>query len=173
MMSTALLLGLIWSGLWMAYLYVIMKCFPWEMLHDYPEDVRKASTLPEPTRKQKRNAKIFSGIGSIIIFGALILFGLLRFRAERADFLTLFWFLFIIAMSWNGVDLLVMVSRAHRVSRTAHGNGLASGLHGAPGMADYSRYGKLQQLRRLWSSFQRLPDWLRLYDFNGTALCRG
>lgn len=87
------------------------------MLHDYPEDVRKASTLPEPTGKQKRNAKIFSGIGSIIIFGALILFGLLRFRAERADFLTLFWFLFIIAMSWNVVDLLVMVSRAHRVRK--------------------------------------------------------
>ena len=75
MMSTALLLGLIWSGLWIAYLYVIMKCFPWEMLHDYPEDVRRASTLPEPTGKQKRNAKIFSGIGSIIIFGALIFAG--------------------------------------------------------------------------------------------------
>ena len=67
MMRTALLLGLIWSGLWMAFLYVIMKYFPWEMLHDYPEDVRKASTLPEPTRKQKRNAKIFSGIGSILL----------------------------------------------------------------------------------------------------------
>ena len=64
-MDTALSLGLIWSGLWMAYLYVIMKCFPWEMLHDYPEDVRRASTLPEPTGKQKRNAKIFSGIGCI------------------------------------------------------------------------------------------------------------
>jgi hypothetical protein len=49
MMSTALLLGLIWSGLWMAFLYMIMKYFPWKMLHDYPEDVRKASTLPEPT----------------------------------------------------------------------------------------------------------------------------
>ena len=34
-MSMTLLLGLIWSGLWIAYLYVIMKCFPWEMLHDY------------------------------------------------------------------------------------------------------------------------------------------
>ena len=113
-MGTALSLGLIWSGLWMAYLYVIMKCFPWEMLHDYPEDVRRASTLPEPTGKQKRNAKIFSGIGSIIIFGALILFGLLRFHAERADFLTLLWFLFIIAMSWNVIDLLVMESRAPR-----------------------------------------------------------
>ena len=67
MMSIALLLGLIWSGLWMAFLYVIMKYFPWEMLHDYPEDVRKASTLPEPTGKQKRNTKIFGGIGSVII----------------------------------------------------------------------------------------------------------
>ena len=108
MIGTSLLLGLIWSGLWMVFIYVIMKCFPWEMLHDYPEDVRKASTLPEPSRRQKRNAKIFSGIGSIIIFGALILFGLLRFHAERADFRTLFCFLFIIAMSWNVIDLLVM-----------------------------------------------------------------
>ena len=116
-MSMALFLGLIWSGLWIAYLYVIMKCFPWEMLHDYPEDVRRASTLPEPTGKQKRNAKIFSGIGSIIIFGALIAFGVLRFRTERTGFITLFWFLFIIAMSWNVVDLLVMVSRAHRVRK--------------------------------------------------------
>ena len=107
-MGAALLLGLVWSGLWMAFLYVIMKRFPWEMLHDYPEDVRKASTLPEPTRKQKRNAKIFSGIGSIIIFGALIAFGLLRFCEERVGFVTLFWFLFIIAMSWNVFDLLVM-----------------------------------------------------------------
>ncbi len=107
-MRTALFSGLIWSGLWMAYLYVIMKCFPWEMLHDYPEDVRRASALAEPTGKQKRNARIFSGIGSIIIFGALILFGLLRFRAERAGFITLFRFLFIIAMSWNVIDLLVM-----------------------------------------------------------------
>ena len=42
MMSCALLPGLIRSGLWMASVYVIMKCYPWEMLHDYPEDVRKA-----------------------------------------------------------------------------------------------------------------------------------
>ena len=65
MMSTALLLGLIWSGLWMAYLYVIMKCFPWEMLHDYPEDVRKASTLPEPTRKLM--ALLFAGVDYAIL----------------------------------------------------------------------------------------------------------
>ena len=108
MMSISLLLGLIWSGLWMVFIYVIMKCFPWEMLHDYPEDVRKASTLPEPTGKQKRNAKVFSGIGAIIIFGALIAFGLFRFFTESIGFITLFCFLFIIAMSWNVMDLMVM-----------------------------------------------------------------
>ena len=70
--------------------------------------------------------------------------------------------------------VLVSVHHCDELERgRSSGHGLASGLHGAPGMADYSRYGKLQQLQRLWSTFQRLPDWLRLYDFNGTALCRG
>ena len=55
MIHTALAEGLLWSGLWMAYLYMIMKFFPWEMLHDYPEDVRKASTLPVPDKEQKRS----------------------------------------------------------------------------------------------------------------------
>jgi len=32
MMSISLLLGLIWSGLWMVFIYVIMKCFPWHRL---------------------------------------------------------------------------------------------------------------------------------------------
>ena len=40
--------------------------------------------------------------------GTALSLGLLRFHAERADFLTLLWFLFIIAMSWNVIDLLVM-----------------------------------------------------------------
>ncbi|MBQ9157276.1 MAG: hypothetical protein IJ137_10910 [Eubacterium sp.] len=108
MIKTALIEGLVWSGLWMFFVYVIMKCFPWEMLHDYPEDVRKASKLSEPDSRQKRNAKIFSGIGSIIIFGALILFGLTYFRNGKAEFSMIFCFLFIIAMSWNVIDLLVM-----------------------------------------------------------------
>ena len=108
MIHTALAEGLLWSGLWMAYLYMIMKFFPWEMLHDYLEDVRKASTLPVPDKEQKRKARIISGIGSVIIFGALIVFGLLQFHAEKTGFMSLFCFLFIIAMSWNVIDLLVM-----------------------------------------------------------------
>lgn len=65
MIRSALIEGLIWSVLWIIYVYIIVVRFPWEMLHDYPEDIRKASFLPEETPAQKRNAKLFSAIGSI------------------------------------------------------------------------------------------------------------
>ena len=44
MILTAIIEGLIWSVLWMIYVYILVKMFPWEMLHDYPEDIQKAST---------------------------------------------------------------------------------------------------------------------------------
>ena len=108
MIMTAFAEGLIWSVLWILYVYLIMRYFPWMMLHDYPEDVRKASTLPEPTDTQNRNAKIFSAVGSLLIFGSLLAFGLLRFHENKASLLTIFTFLLIIAMCWNVIDLLVM-----------------------------------------------------------------
>ena len=49
MVITALIEGLIWSVLWIIYVYVFVTKYPWEMMHDYPEDIQKASTLPEPT----------------------------------------------------------------------------------------------------------------------------
>ena len=48
MIKVALAEGLIWSVLWIIYVYILVTKFPWEMLHDYPEDIQKASTLPEP-----------------------------------------------------------------------------------------------------------------------------
>ena len=130
-MSMALLLCLIWSGLWIAYLYVIMKCFPWEMLHDYPEDVRRASTLPEPTGKQKRKDIQRNRIDHYLrstdsVWPSPFPCGEGRFS--------------------NAV--LVSVHHCDELERgRSSGHGLASGLYGAPGMADYSRYGKLQQLQ--------------------------
>ena len=35
MIRTALIEGVIWSVLWMIYVYIIVVRFPWEMLHDY------------------------------------------------------------------------------------------------------------------------------------------
>ena len=108
MICTALIEGVIWSVLWIIYVYIIVVRFPWEMLHDYPEDIQKASNLPKETPAQKRSAKMFSVLGSIIIFGTLIAFGLHWFSAVPTTFLKVFCYIFIIAMSWNVIDLLVM-----------------------------------------------------------------
>ena len=108
MIGTAIIEGLIWSVLWIIYVYIIVKCFPWQMLHDYPKDIQEAASLKEPTKKQNKDAKIFSAIGALVIFGALLFFGIFQFRRESTSFLTLFGFIFIIAMMWNVVDLLVM-----------------------------------------------------------------
>ena len=51
---------------------------------------------------------MFSVLGSIIIFGTLIAFGLHWFSAVPTTFLKVFCYIFIIAMSWNVIDLLVM-----------------------------------------------------------------
>ncbi len=108
MYLTAVFEGLAWSVLWIIYVYVIVTKHPWQMLHDYPEDIQKASTLPEPDEQQKKNARIFGLFGSIIIFGVLIAFGLIQFQENGTGYLQLLLYIFVIAMIWNIVDLLVM-----------------------------------------------------------------
>ena len=108
MIGTALIEGFIWSALWIIYVYVIVKYFPWQMLHDYPKDIQEAATLKAPTERQNANAGIFSMIGALVSFVSLLLFGVMEFRLERTSFLTIFVFLVVIAMMWNVIDLLVM-----------------------------------------------------------------
>ena len=108
MILAALIGGLVWSLLWIIYVYIIVKHFPWQMLHDYPKDIQQASNLPEPNASQKRNAKIFGTLGALVIFGTVIAFGLFQFRSGQVPFWSVFVFIFIIAMSWNVIDLLVM-----------------------------------------------------------------
>ena len=43
MYITALIEGLVWSVLWIIYAYVIVTKYPWQMMHDYPEDIQKAA----------------------------------------------------------------------------------------------------------------------------------
>ena len=108
MITTALIEGLIWSVLWIIYVYIIVTKFPWMMLHDYPKDIQEASTLAEPDDKQNRSARIFSAAGSLIIFAVIILFGIFKFKSGNESFLNIFLFVFVIAMMWNVIDLLVM-----------------------------------------------------------------
>ena len=108
MYMTALIEGLAWSVLWIIYVYIIVTKYPWQMMHDYPEDIQKAATLSEPTDKQKRNAKLFGTIGSLVIFASLIGFGLVQFYHKDLSFLAILIHIFIIGMTWNVIDLLIM-----------------------------------------------------------------
>lgn len=107
-MAIALSEGLIWSALWFVYIFIILKLFPHTMLHDYPKDIQAASTLGKPSPQQERKARLFSAVSSLIIFGVLIAFGLLRFHSEETSFGRILLYIFIVAMTWNVIDLLVM-----------------------------------------------------------------
>jgi len=108
MFKQALIDGLIWSLLWIGFIFMILKWFPWELLHDYPEDIQKASKLPKPTPKQQKKSNIWSGIVSAIIFISLLWFGLRTFAGIKVSFSTLFYYYLIIVMTWNVLDLLIM-----------------------------------------------------------------
>lgn len=108
MCITAIIEGFIWSVLWIIYVYVIVTKYPWMMLHDYPKDIQEASTLPEPTSDQRKSAKRFGLIGSLVIFGTIIAFGLIYFAGVSVSYLRVLAFILIIAMVWNTVDLVIM-----------------------------------------------------------------
>ena len=108
MIMNALIYGLIWSVMWSVYVFLILKLYPFSMLHDYPKDIQAAVTIEKPTSAQEKAAKRFGAVGGLIIFGVLLAFGLLRFHSEQVPFLQVLKYIFIIAMTWNVVDLLVM-----------------------------------------------------------------
>ena len=108
MVTIALLEGLIWSLMWMIFVYVIVRHFPWEMVHDYPKDIQEKHTIPEPSASQKHHAKLFQVIASLVIIGTVFIFGLLQFRSTRTGFPIIFLFTLIVVFTWNVVDLLLM-----------------------------------------------------------------
>lgn len=107
-MLQALGYGLIWSVMWSVYVFLILKFYPFSMLHDYPKDIQAAVTIEKPTKAQEKAAKRFGAVGGLIILGVLLAFGLLRFHSEQASFLQVLKYIFIIAMTWNVIDLLIM-----------------------------------------------------------------
>ncbi|NMM61878.1 hypothetical protein HBE96_04080 [Clostridium sp. P21] len=108
LISQALLEGLIWSILWIALLIPMFFHFPWLLVHDYPEDARKAARLSEVTPAQHRNGKLFTIVSYVILFGTLMSAGLLHYGGHQASFGAVFLHLWIICMMWNVVDLLIL-----------------------------------------------------------------
>jgi len=108
MIRSALINGMIWSALWIAYVYMLLKCFPWEMVHEYPEDIKKATTLKDPTDEQKKKAKLYGGMASIALFVILAIFPIMYFKRAPVSFVQIFFYTWIIAFTWNVVDLIIM-----------------------------------------------------------------
>ena len=108
MITNALLNGIIWSVLWIVYVYMLLKCFPWEMVHEYPEDIKQKTTLEAPTDEQKKNAKLYGGMASVALFVILAVFPILYYQNTPDTFLHIFFYTWIIAFTWNVIDLIVM-----------------------------------------------------------------
>ncbi|MBQ8996000.1 MAG: hypothetical protein IJ091_09305 [Oscillospiraceae bacterium] len=108
MIYDALLKGLIWSVLWILYVYMLLKCFPWEMVHEYPDDIKEKTTLKEPNEEEKKRGKRIGGAYSVALFAILAVFPILYFRSSPVSFWTVFFYTWIIAFTWNVIDLVVM-----------------------------------------------------------------
>lgn len=155
MLTSALINGMIWSVLWIAYVYMLLKCFPWEMVHEYPEDIKEKTTLRKPDEKQKKQAKLWEGIASLALFVILAVFPILYFRHQQDTFLRIFFYTWIIAFTWNIVDLIIM---DWLLVCTITPDWLV--LPGTEGCAGY---------KGLQISFYRILTGLPLYQYHCTA----
>lgn len=108
MVLSAVWEGLIWSALWIAMLMPMFYRYPWLLVHDYPPDARAAARLPEPSPRQRRSGVVFTVCCYIILIGVLLAAGLFHYFAAPVSFGVIFLHLWIICLSWNVVDLLIM-----------------------------------------------------------------
>ena len=67
-----LLSSIIWSLLWMIFVAISVRHFPWTMAHDYPPDMQQAAALPAPSPAQKRHAALFTALAFALLFAFAI-----------------------------------------------------------------------------------------------------
>lgn len=100
--------AIIWSVLWTIIVSVSVRVFPFTIEHDYPKDVRKVANIPKPSKAHKKQGLMFATISFIILFGLLIMFAILEYRGQGLSFWKIFIHLWIICMTWNIFDLIIV-----------------------------------------------------------------
>ena len=103
-----ILSSIIWSLLWLLFVALCLRHFPWAMAHDYPPDMQQAAALPAPTPAQKRRTTLFAAAVFAILFAFAIATTLLAYAGQPASFATLFCHLWLMGMAWTAVDLLLL-----------------------------------------------------------------
>ncbi|WP_444659069.1 hypothetical protein ACRQV7_00655 [Caproiciproducens sp. R2] len=76
--------------------------------HVFPLSLAAGPRLPEPTPAQRRNGILFTVFGYVILLGTLTAAGLVPYGSGPVPFGAVFLHLWIICMTWNVVDLLVL-----------------------------------------------------------------
>lgn len=99
---------IIWSGLWMIMVSISVRVFPFTIEHDYPKDVREVANIPKPSKKHKMQGLIFASVNFIILFSLLVAFAILAYKGQELSFWKIFVHLWIICMTWNIVDLVIV-----------------------------------------------------------------
>lgn len=100
--------SIIWSALWAFFVIISVRIFPFTIAHDYPEEVRNIANIQKPSSKQKLQGLLLGIIGLSIMFGLLIVFSLTHFNKQNLSFLNIFKYLWLICMTWNVIDLLII-----------------------------------------------------------------
>ena len=106
--NTAIIHGFVWSVVWMIIVSVSVRKFPWTIAHDYPKDVVQCADIPPPDKKQKRQSIVFFVCSFLVIIGTAVLSVLYTYGAKNVSFITVFFHLWIMSMTWNVVDLTIV-----------------------------------------------------------------
>jgi hypothetical protein len=105
MLGSVLLHGLVWSGIWVAAMYIIFKLAPHTLVHNYPKELQKLANVPV---KSKRLTVIVSLSVWVVIIGYYLFAVIWTFRSQTAGFLDITAFSFAIFMVWNVFDLIIL-----------------------------------------------------------------
>lgn len=98
----------LWSLLWMVSVALLVFRYTWLIEHDYPEDIRRAMKPVTPTEAQKKQGNAVMAVGWLILLALLVVFGVTSYAAQRVSFWKVLGHLWIINMTWNVVDLLIV-----------------------------------------------------------------
>ncbi|PID82370.1 MAG: hypothetical protein CSB16_01340 [Clostridiales bacterium] len=99
--------SIIWSLLWMLFVAILVRIFPFMIEHDYPIDVQKVANIKKPNKNERVKGYIFGIISFLFLLALPIVYTVSTYSSD-VSFFILFIHIWIICMTWNAVDLLIV-----------------------------------------------------------------
>ncbi len=99
--------SMLWSLLWMLFIVVLVRVFPFMIAHDYPVDVQKVADVKKPNKKEKIKGYLFGTIVFLLLLALPVIYTVSAY-SNNVSFIVLFLHIWIVCMAWNVVDLLIV-----------------------------------------------------------------